>query len=52
MAFAGLGKIHVADITPHTITNIHVIEKFLPVKFSINEEKNIISVKSLQQSSQ
>jgi len=45
MAFAGLGKIHVADITPHTITNIHVIEKFLPVKFEIDKKNKIISLK-------
>jgi len=44
MAFASSGKIHVAHITQHTETNIHVIEKFLPVKFTIDKENNIISV--------
>jgi RNA 3'-phosphate cyclase len=47
MAFTGSGKIHVAHITQHTETNIHVIEKFLPIKFNIDKENNIISVKKL-----
>jgi len=47
MALSGSGSVSVAEITPHTLTNIHVIEKFLPVKFTIDKENNIISVKSL-----
>lgn len=37
MALAGGGKIRVPKITSHTRTNIWVIEKFIDVKFSINE---------------
>jgi RNA 3'-phosphate cyclase len=44
--FLGLfgGRIKVTDITYHTRTNIYVVEQFLDVKFSIEEEKRIISV--------
>ena len=43
--FMGLfgGKIKVSEITRHTLTNIYVTEKFLDVKFELDEEKNIIS---------
>ncbi|MFQ6020458.1 MAG: RNA 3'-terminal phosphate cyclase [Candidatus Aenigmatarchaeota archaeon] len=34
------GKISVAEITNHCLTNIWVIEKFLPVKFTVNGKKN------------
>lgn len=37
--------IKVAEITNHVRTNIWVIEKFLPVKFEIDEENRIITVK-------
>ncbi|MCX6707818.1 MAG: RNA 3'-terminal phosphate cyclase [Candidatus Woesearchaeota archaeon] len=48
--FLGLfgGKIKVAKISDHTLTNIYVVEKFLDVKFEINEENKMISVKVLQ----
>lgn len=39
------GKIKVAKITDHCITNIWVIEKFLPVKFEV-KEKIISCIKS------
>lgn len=38
-------KISVAEITSHTLTNIWVIEKFLPVKFEVNEKEKTIEVK-------
>jgi RNA 3'-terminal phosphate cyclase (GTP) len=46
MPFLGLfgGKIKVAKISDHTLTNIYVVEKFLDVKFEIDEENKIISV--------
>jgi RNA 3'-terminal phosphate cyclase (GTP) len=34
------GKVSVAEITNHCLTNIWVIEKFLPVKFTVNGKKN------------
>jgi len=34
------GKISVTEITNHCLTNIWVIEKFLPVKFTVNGKKN------------
>jgi len=37
----GESKVRVAELTKHAKTNIWVIEKFLPVKFSING--NVIS---------
>lgn len=42
MAFAG-GKIRAHSLTNHTRTNIWVTEKFLPVKFHINEKERTIS---------
>jgi len=44
MALAKEGKIRVNNITEHAKTNIYVIEQFLPVKFSI--DNNIIEVKA------
>ncbi|MFH8080744.1 MAG: RNA 3'-terminal phosphate cyclase [Candidatus Aenigmatarchaeota archaeon] len=45
MALAkGESKIKVEEITEHCLTNIHVIEKFLPVNFQIDEKNKIISV--------
>lgn len=38
------GKIKVAKISSHALTNIYVVEKFLDVKFNIDKEKRIISV--------
>jgi RNA 3'-phosphate cyclase len=42
IALAGNSKISVADVTNHCKTNIWVIEKFLPVKFGINEREKTI----------
>ncbi|MFQ6009987.1 MAG: RNA 3'-terminal phosphate cyclase [Candidatus Aenigmatarchaeota archaeon] len=39
MALAGKGKIKTSQITHHSLTNISVIEKFLPVKFSVEGER-------------
>lgn len=36
------GSIRISEITPHTLTNISVVEQFLDVKFEIDEEKKII----------
>jgi len=44
LALAGSSKVSVAKITNHCKTNIWVIEKFLPVKFGIDERKRIISI--------
>ncbi len=44
MALAGKGKIQTSEITQHILTSAELIEKFLPVKFSIDKEKKIISV--------
>ena len=38
------GKIKVAKISNHTLTNIYVVEKFLDVKFKVDEKERIISV--------
>jgi RNA 3'-terminal phosphate cyclase (ATP)/RNA 3'-terminal phosphate cyclase (GTP) len=38
------GKIQTSEITQHVKTNISVIEKFLPVKFEINERERIITI--------
>ncbi|NIO45029.1 MAG: RNA 3'-terminal phosphate cyclase [Candidatus Aenigmarchaeota archaeon] len=42
MALAGNSKVSVAEITNHVRTNIWVIEKFLSVKFEIDETNKII----------
>ena len=47
LALAG-GSISVAQISNHTKTNMHIIEKFLPVKFEVDEKNKIISVKKLK----
>lgn len=45
MALAdGLSQIKVEEITEHCLTNIHVIEKMLPVNFQIDKQNKIISV--------
>ncbi len=44
MALAGNGKIQTSEITQHIITSADLIEKFLPVKFSIDKERKIISL--------
>jgi len=41
------GKIKTSQITHHVITNISVIEKFLPVKFEINKTNKIISCQKI-----
>lgn len=38
------GKIQTSDITQHVKTNTSVIEKFLPIKFEINERERIITI--------
>jgi RNA 3'-phosphate cyclase len=45
MALAGAGKVSVAEITNHVKTNIWVIEKFLPVRFEVDESKKVIEFK-------
>jgi RNA 3'-terminal phosphate cyclase (ATP)/RNA 3'-terminal phosphate cyclase (GTP) len=47
MALSNSGKIQTSQITHHVKTNASVIEKFLPVKFTINEKNRIISCQSL-----
>jgi len=37
------GRIRASEITKHTLTNIYVTEKFLNVKFEIDEKEKIIS---------
>lgn len=45
MALAdGRSTINVEKITEHCLTNVHVIEKILPVSFQVDEGKRIISV--------
>ncbi len=43
MALFG-GRIKVSEITKHTLTNIYITEKFLDVKFEVDEKDKIISV--------
>ncbi|MDP7116300.1 MAG: RNA 3'-terminal phosphate cyclase [Candidatus Woesearchaeota archaeon] len=38
------GRVQTSKITDHTLTNIYVCEKFLGIKFEIDEEKGMISV--------
>ena len=45
LAILEKGKVSVSDVTNHCLTNMWAIEKFLPIKFSVN--KNIIQVKKL-----
>lgn len=45
MALAGSGKIKTSRITEHIIANASLIEKFLPVKFNIDENERVISCK-------
>lgn len=46
MAFSG-GSFSTTKITQHIITNCAVIEKFLPVKFEIDREKNVVSARRI-----
>ncbi|UCG95879.1 MAG: RNA 3'-terminal phosphate cyclase [archaeon] len=46
MALAGGDRIYVAEVTDHCRSNMWVIEKFLPVKFTT--EENIISCKKIK----
>jgi len=49
MALAdGKSEIKVEKITEHCLTNIHVIEKMLPVSFQIDKERKIISVEGIK----
>jgi RNA 3'-phosphate cyclase len=43
----GASQVKVADVTKHCLTNIWVIEQFLPVKFRIDEKKKMISCKKI-----
>ncbi len=45
MALAGSSEAKVAKITSHCLTNIWVCEKFLPVKFDVDEKERIIACK-------
>lgn len=45
MALAKSGIIQTSEITHHIKTNTSVIEKFLSVKFEVNEDERIISIK-------
>jgi len=47
MALSNSGKIQTSQITHHIKTNASVIEKFLPVKFTIDERERIISCQSV-----
>ncbi len=46
MAFCG-GAFATSAITRHIVANCAVIEKFLPVKFEIDREKNVVSVRKI-----
>lgn len=48
MALAGSGKIKTSEITHHILTNISIIEKFLPVKFDVNKDERLISCKTIR----
>lgn len=39
------GKIKTSKITDHILSNIYVIEKFLNIKFEVDEESKVISIK-------
>jgi RNA 3'-terminal phosphate cyclase len=43
----GESRIKVAEITDHVRTNIWIIEKFLPVKFTIDGKEKIISCRKM-----
>lgn len=47
MALAGGGSFRYAHLTQHTRTNMHVIEKFLQVKFSVDEKEKTISCEKI-----
>jgi RNA 3'-terminal phosphate cyclase (ATP) len=44
MALAGNSTIKTSTITNHIKTNASAIEKFLNVKFKLDEKENIISI--------
>lgn len=46
MAFSG-GTFATSAITHHIVANCSVIEKFLPVKFEIDREKNVVSARKV-----
>ncbi len=46
MAYSG-GSFMTSSITHHIIANCSVIEKFLPVKFEIDKEKNAVNVRRI-----
>lgn len=43
--FGQNGKFRAAKISNHALTNIYVVEKFLDVKFEVDKEKKVISVR-------
>jgi RNA 3'-phosphate cyclase len=43
LALARGGSFTTSEITNHTLTSAHVIEKFLPVKFSIDRKSGLVS---------
>lgn len=47
MAFRGEGRFATGRITSHIVANCAVIEKFLPVKFGIDRERNVVSVRKI-----
>ncbi len=47
MALVGKGKIKASNITDHCRTNIWVTERFMPVKFHIDEKNNKIECKKI-----
>ena len=47
----GKSKIKVFSISNHTRTNIWVTEKFLPVKFAVQEKEKIIECETTSQTS-
>ncbi len=46
-ASSSQSKIKVADVTQHCLTNIWVIEKFLPVKFAVDRGNKIITCRKV-----
>ncbi len=44
MALAGNSKVTISEVTNHVKTNIWVIEKFLPVKFDINQKSKPVTL--------
>lgn len=48
MAIAGNSKVKVSKLTPHTITNLNVVEKFLNKKFEVTHNREIIDYHNLE----